>query len=152
MTHSAATEAPTVRIEVQVMYFDTDCGGVVHNTAYLRFIETARTLLATDLGMDLAAMAEDGLFPVVTRTEIDYKRPGKVMDKLEVHGRLEAFDRMRLWLSFEVRRPSDGTLLAQSRQILALVQIPPGKPLPLPEAWTARHPHLRRKREAQSPN
>ena len=26
------------------MFFDTDCAAVVHNIAYLRFIETARTL------------------------------------------------------------------------------------------------------------
>lgn len=129
------------------MYFDTDAGGVVHNTAYLRFIETARTLLAIQLGMDLAVMAEKGQSAVVARTEIDYKRPGKLLDKLEVHGRVEAFDRMRLWLSFEVRRPSDDLLLAQCRQMLALVQVPPGKPIPLPTEWTAAYPHLRRRRE-----
>ena len=32
-----------IRTEVQVMFFDTDCGGVVSNIAYLRFIEIART-------------------------------------------------------------------------------------------------------------
>ena len=31
-----------IRTEVQVMFFDTDCAAVVHNIAYLRFIETAR--------------------------------------------------------------------------------------------------------------
>jgi len=40
------SEQPHVRTEVQVMFFDTDCGGVVSNIAYLRFIEIARTLLA----------------------------------------------------------------------------------------------------------
>src|SRR5438105_1673101 len=38
--------APRIRTEVQVMFFDTDCAAVVHNIAYLRFIEIARTLLA----------------------------------------------------------------------------------------------------------
>ena len=50
--------APRIRTEVQVMFFDTDCGGVVHNIAYLRFIEIARTLLAERLGLALAEMAE----------------------------------------------------------------------------------------------
>ena len=39
------------------MFFDTDLGGVVHNIAYLRFIETARTRLAAQLGMELKEMA-----------------------------------------------------------------------------------------------
>src|SRR5438552_3577396 len=38
------SEQPRIRTEVQVMFFDTDCGGVVSNIAYLRFIEIARTL------------------------------------------------------------------------------------------------------------
>ena len=41
--------SPRVRTQVQVMFFDTDCGGVVSNIAYLRFIEIARTLLAEEL-------------------------------------------------------------------------------------------------------
>ena len=44
-------DAPRIRTELQVMFFDTDCGGVVHNIAYLRFIEVARTLLAEKLGL-----------------------------------------------------------------------------------------------------
>src|SRR5438270_13792411 len=43
--------APRIRTEVQVMFFDTDCAAVVHNIAYLRFIEIARTLLAEELGL-----------------------------------------------------------------------------------------------------
>ena len=35
--------APRIRTDVQVMFFDTDCAAVVHNLAYLRFIEVART-------------------------------------------------------------------------------------------------------------
>jgi acyl-CoA thioesterase FadM len=33
-----------ISTEICVMYFDTDASGAVHNIAYLRFIETARTL------------------------------------------------------------------------------------------------------------
>ncbi|PYK15558.1 MAG: acyl-CoA thioesterase, partial [Verrucomicrobia bacterium] len=41
------------------MFFDTDCGGVVSNIAYLRFIEIARTLLAEELGLALTEMADN---------------------------------------------------------------------------------------------
>ena len=70
------------------MFFDTDAGGVVHNIAYLRFIEMARTLLAVQLGMDWNRIARTSVYPVVVRTEIDYKRPAILGDELEVHGRL----------------------------------------------------------------
>ncbi len=50
------SDAPRIRTEVQVMFFDTDCGGVVSNIAYLRFIEIARTQLVEELGLPLAEM------------------------------------------------------------------------------------------------
>ena len=62
------------------MFFDTDCGGVVHNIAYLRFVEIARTLLAEELGMSLAQMMETQRYPVVVRTEIDYRRGARLGD------------------------------------------------------------------------
>ena len=134
---------PTIQTELQVMFFDTDCGGVVHNIAYLRFIETARTLLAEQLGMKLVNMAETGLYPVVVRTEIDYRKPARLGDKLVVNGRLDSLGRMRFWCAFEIVRPADGALIVESRQTLALIQMPAGKPVRLPEDWSTRFAHLR---------
>jgi YbgC/YbaW family acyl-CoA thioester hydrolase len=126
---------PRVEIEVQVMFFDTDCGAVVHNIAYLRFIETARTLLAEKLGMKLVEMAHTQQYPVVVRTEIDYRRAAKLGDRLHIHGWLEKLERVRFWCGFEIRRPADDTLIAQCRQMLALVQMPEAKLLRLPDDW-----------------
>ena len=125
------------------MFFDTDCAGVVHNIVYLRFIEVARTLLAEQLGMGLVTMAETQTYPVVVRTEIDYRRPARLGDHLVVHGWLESVERLRFWCGFEVRRPSDGTLIATSRQMLAVIRMPEGKPVRLPEDWAERFGHLR---------
>lgn len=117
------------------MFFDTDCGGVVHNIAYLRMIETCRTRLAAKLGMDLLTMAETKLYPVVVRTEIDYKRPAKLGDWLLIRGRLAEVSKARFWCSFEMTREADGTVLVTARQALALVQMPEGKPVRLPAGW-----------------
>jgi YbgC/YbaW family acyl-CoA thioester hydrolase len=136
-------ETPSIQTEVQVMFFDTDCAAVVHNISYLRFIEIARTLLAEQLGMGLADMARTHQYPVVVRTEVDYKRPATLGDKLVVHGRLEKFERTRFWCAFEIRRPKDGALIVQSRQMLAVVQMPAGKPIRLPKDWNERFAHLK---------
>jgi YbgC/YbaW family acyl-CoA thioester hydrolase len=132
MTSAAA---PRVRTDIQVMFFDTDCGGVVHNIAYLRFVEVARTLLAEKLGLPLAQMAETQRYPVVVRTEIDYKRGAKLADRLVVEGWLDRFDRVRFWCAFEILRPKDNTVIAKCRQMLALVEMPGGKVLRLPDEW-----------------
>lgn len=129
------SRAPRIRTEVQVMFFDTDCAAVVHNLAYLRFIETARTLLAEKLGMKLTEMASTQRYPVVVRTEIDYRRPAKLADQLVVEGWLDRVDRVRFWCAFQVLRPADGALIATCRQMLAVIQMPEGKLLRLPEDW-----------------
>ncbi len=133
---------PKIRTEVQVMFFDTDCAAVVHNIAYLRFIETARTNLGEQLGLGLADMVKTSLFPVVARTEIDYKKPALLGDRLVIDGWLDSLDRSRFWCGFEARRASDDALIVTSRQMLALVQMPAGRPVRLPANWRTRYAHL----------
>lgn len=139
----SAVETPRIETPLQVMFFDTDCAGVVHNIVYLRFIEVARTHLAEQLGMGLVEMARTQTFPVVVRTEIDYKKPAVLGDRLVVHGWLESVERLRFWCAFEIRRLSDGALIAMSRQMLAVIQMPAGKPVRLPADWATRFAHLR---------
>jgi YbgC/YbaW family acyl-CoA thioester hydrolase len=126
---------PHIVTEEEVMFYDTDCGGVVHNIAYLRFIEKARTKLAEKLGMNLVSMSETNLFPVVVRTEIDYRKPAKLGDHLAIRGWLAEVERVRFWVEFEIIRKSDGARMITSRQALACVQMPAGKVQRLPEGF-----------------
>jgi YbgC/YbaW family acyl-CoA thioester hydrolase len=129
------SDQPRIRTELQVMFFDTDCAAVVHNIAYLRFIEIARTLLAEQLGLGLVQMAESKRYPVVVRTEIDYRRAANLGDRLAVDGWLDKVDRIRFWCAFRILRPADNALIVECRQMLAIVQMPEGKLLRLPEDW-----------------
>jgi YbgC/YbaW family acyl-CoA thioester hydrolase len=127
--------APRIRTEVQVMFFDTDCGGVVHNIAYLRFVEIARSLLAEKLGLALAKMAETQRYPVVVRTEIDYRCAARLGDRLVIEGWLDQVERVRFWCGFKIVRQTDDALIAECRQMLALIEMPAGKLQRLPEKW-----------------
>lgn len=137
-TSPMSSSKPTFETREEVMFFDTDCGGVVHNIAYLRMIETCRTRLAALMGMDLRSMGETAVFPVVTRTEIDYKRPAKLGDWITIRGRLDEVARARFWCAFEMIREDDGTTLVTARQALALVAMPEGRPLRLPAEWAEK--------------
>ena len=138
-----ASAPPRIETPVQVMFFDTDCAAVVHNIAYLRFIETNRTLLAEQLGMKLVEMARAQTYPVLVRTEIDYRKPAALGDQLVVHGWLDRLERSRFWMAFEIRRPADGALIVTCRQMLAVIQMPAGKPVRPPAEWHERWPQLR---------
>lgn len=129
------SSVPRIRTDVQVMFFDTDAAAVVHNIAYLRFVETARTLLAEQLGMKLHDMAATQQYPVVIRTEIDYRRAARLGDHLIVEGWLERLERARFWCAFRLTRTGDEALIAECRQLLALIEMPGAKLLRLPDAW-----------------
>jgi YbgC/YbaW family acyl-CoA thioester hydrolase len=136
-------ETPALDTEVRVMFFDTDAGGVVHNIAYLRFIETNRSLLAEKLGYPLREMLDQGGCPVVLRTEIDYRRPARLWDVLRVRGELSKFKRSRFWCSFTITRPADGALIVTCEQLLAVVRLPDLKVLRLPSHWETDFAHLK---------
>ena len=136
----AKSGLPRIEYEMPVMFFDTDCGGVIHNLAYLRFVETARTVMAEQMGMRLAEMAAEGLYPVVLRTEIDYLSPGKFGDRIIVRGGVSEVGRVRFWVEFDVVRADDGTVLTKSRQSLALIRMPGPKAERLPEEWFKARP------------
>ena len=79
--------------------------------------------------MSLAEMARSQQFPVVVRTEIDYKRPAVLGDTLVIDGWLERVERIRFWCAFTITRQAMiRPVLIRCRQMLALVQMPAGKP------------------------
>jgi acyl-CoA thioesterase FadM len=80
-------------------------------------------------------MAETQKYPVVVRTEIDYRRAAKLGDKLTIEGWLDRLERVRFWCAFKIIRPSDEILIAECRQMLAIIQMPDAKLLRVPEDW-----------------
>ncbi len=130
-----SSDCLTISTEVQVMYFDTDAAGVVNNIAYLRFIETARTLLALKMGMSFKEIARTRIHPVVVRTEIDYRKAALLGDVLAINGSIAETSGVRFWINFEITRPEDDRLLVTCRQSLALIQMPQGRPVRLPAGF-----------------
>ena len=82
-----SSDRHSISTEIQVMYFDSDASGAVRDIAYLRFIETARTLLALRMGMSFREILQTKIHPVVVRTEIEYKKPAFLGDIIFVNGR-----------------------------------------------------------------
>jgi acyl-CoA thioester hydrolase len=74
---------------VRVYYDDTDAAGVVYYANFLRMAERARTEMLRLLGADHAATARShGVVLAVRRCEVDYLRPARLDDALDIHSRL----------------------------------------------------------------
>lgn len=134
---------PHITVPLEVYYFDTDAGGVVHNIAYLRMVEIARSHLAAALGWSLADMDRTGLVPVVARTEIDYRKPARLGDRLVVSAELVRMEKVRFFIQFEVASADNTEIVfARCTQTLVPVQLPGGRPQRVPKAWTEKYPQL----------
>ena len=70
---------------VRVYYEDTDAGGVVYYANYLKFFERARTEWLRSFGLNQDKLAqEEGLIFVVRRALLDFVRPARLDDMLEI--------------------------------------------------------------------
>ena len=115
---------------VRVYFEDTDAAGVVYYANYLRFAERARAEMLRALGVPHAAMmAGDGLTFAVRRCEIDYLRPARLDDALEVHTSNIALEAASLWADQAVLRA--GEVLVRMRLRLACLGAG-GRPARLP--------------------
>lgn len=139
----ALPKEPRLVVPVEIFYFDTDAGGVVHNVAYLRMVEVARSKFAEFLGWTLKEMNETGRVPVVAKTEIDYLKPAKLGDILEIEAKLIGMGKVRFFLEFTLRRQADQVVMAICKQTMVPVQLPSGRPQRVPEAWLAAYAALK---------
>ena len=122
-------EGDTHVLPVRVYFEDTDFGGVVYHANFLKFCERGRSDFIRLLGIhhqDLADpnAGEPSVF-VVRRIEIDYLRPGRLDDVLEVATRCTEIGAASLTLSQEVRRGRDVLALANVTVVLVSAS---GKP------------------------
>jgi len=134
---------PRLTVPLEVYYFDTDAGGVVHNIAYLRMVEIARSQLAAALGWSLEEMGRTGLVPVVARTEIDYLKPARLGDHLVVSAELVRMEKVRFLIRFEIASAAQPDLIfVRCLQTMVTVQLPGGRPQRVPSAWCDAYPQL----------
>ena len=132
---SAAAQLPPHSFPVRVYYEDTDAAGIVYYASYLKYAERARTEMMREFGVAHAAMVEqDGVMFAVRRCEIDYLRPARLDDLLDVETRLVEVGGATIDAEQVVRRSGDD--LVRIRIRLACLD-GRGRPARLPAAVRA---------------
>ncbi len=123
------------RLDIRVYYEDTDFSGFVYHASYLRFMERGRTELLRGLAGNQSDLHQDadGLHFVVRRMVIDYARPARMDDLLQVRTWTSEMKGASMHLAQEVRRGED--LLVRAEVVVACVR--DGRAIRLPEALRA---------------
>jgi len=80
----------TFSLPIRIYFEDTDSGGVVYHSNYLKFMERARTEWLSALGIDQRHLKQDNhIMFVVHRIDIQYKLPARFNDDLIVKSELK---------------------------------------------------------------
>lgn len=95
-------------IPVRVYYEDTDAGGVVYYANYLRFMERARTEWLRALGFEQDELSRNqNVVFAVRAVRVDYLRPARLNDMLEITVALGRIGSASLVFAQEVRRDAE---------------------------------------------
>ncbi len=127
--------------KTRVYYSDTDCGGIVYHARYLDFAEHARTELlrkvAQKQGLDgsQSSMIDLGKMAFVVKSiTVDYQKPSRLDDLLEVTTEIESEKRFSITFIQTVKRESEVLCVLKVR--VASINTETLRPTPLP-SWFA---------------
>jgi acyl-CoA thioester hydrolase len=121
---------------VRVYYEDTDFSGIVYHANYLRFMERGRTNYLRLLGADHRALFEEtekeapGFAFVVRAMQIDFLKPARMDDVLEIVTRPQEVKGASSLLRQDVMRGADALVTANVR--VAFVSGGRARPIPKP--------------------
>ncbi len=123
-------------LPVRVYFEDTDFSGLVYHATYLRWCERGRSDFLRLLGVDHRGLIapEGGHEPaafVIRRMEIDFLKPARIDEVLEVHTRCREVGAATLTLDQTIRR---GDVVLFTARVLAVLVSMAGKPLRLAPA------------------
>ena len=121
---------------IRVYYEDTDLGGVVYYANYLRFLERARTEWLRAAGVGQGELARDhGVVFVVRSISLDYLKPARFDDELEVTVGIEDVGASRIGLAQRIVRGAEDLVTASVD--IACVHTQTFKPARIPGPVTA---------------
>ena len=117
--------------KTKVYYEDTDAGGVVYYANYLKFLERARSEAIYSLGYTNKGLNEQyGILLIVKSCNIEYKKPARFEDVLEVNSEVVSFSKTSILMKQLILRNKD--LISEAEIHLVAVN-KYGKPSKIPE-------------------
>lgn len=125
-------------LPVRVYFQDTDAGGVVYHASYVNFLERSRTeWLRERCGYSNGGLLNEwGVVFVVRSMRLDYLRPARLDDLLDITAEVAEIGRSRLLLRQQVLR--DGEILVRAEVELVCVTVEGFKPVAMPDALRAQ--------------
>ena len=125
------TVAFTLGIEVR--FRDCDPMGHVNNAVYLTYLEQARFAHWREIwGMNFERLPEGTPGVILAHADIDYRRPAKYGDHLEVRIALASIGRTSFKYEYEIVDQA-GRIVATARSVQVMYDYAAANPVPIPD-------------------
>jgi acyl-CoA thioester hydrolase len=140
--YSGRFEAGSHRFAIRIYFEDTDAGGVVYHTSYLRFMERARSDMMRLAGIEQRGAMErgEGCY-VVAGIGMRYKAPARLDDDLLVVSRIAKMKAATCLVHQRVMRGAE--MLVEADISVALIG-PHGRPMRQPRHWIETFERMQR--------
>jgi acyl-CoA thioester hydrolase len=119
--------------EIRVYYADTDHGGVVYYSNYLKWFEIGRTEILRQSGFNYADFAKQGLIAPVVEVKCNYKESAKYDDIIIIKTEIEKIGNSSIKFNYQIIRKSGNQLLAEGYTVNVFVDQKTKKSTEIPE-------------------
>ena len=116
--------------EIKIYYEDTDAGGVVYYSNYLKFLERARTEMIETVGLTNKKLLEEHKTLIIVKScNIEYISPVKLEDKIQIYSTIETLNKASFVVIQNIKK--DNNLVVKAKLKLVTVN-QEGKPTKIP--------------------
>ena len=135
--HPTAPIPTSGAVRIRVRYCECDPMGVAHHASYIPWLEVGRTELLRAGGVSYAQLEAAGVFLVIVKLDVRYRRPIRYDDVVEIRSVVIGGSRVKIEHEYDIAvverdgKPTD-ELVAAAGTTLACVG-PDGRPRPLPD-------------------
>jgi len=137
----------TTRIKIRG--YHEDRFGHVNNARYLELLEEARWDHLQERGVDSRFLKTHGVFPVVVRLTIAYRRPASAGDELDIETRVVGGGRRKIIIAQEARFAGADDTCIEAEMTVVFLDERTGRPVPLCEDLLRAWPELRAAAEGE---
>ncbi len=117
--------------KLKVYYEDTDSGGVVYYSNYLKFLERARTEALFSIGFSNIKIRDKfNSLIIVKSCNIEYKKPAYLEDELTIRSFVKSITKTSFFMNQEISKKD--TVIAEAKVHLVFVD-QKGKPVKIPD-------------------
>jgi acyl-CoA thioester hydrolase len=104
------------RCPVRVRYSEVDRQGIVYYSRYLEYVDVAHIEYFRAVGFEYRDLIErHGLDPSVIQARLEYKRPARFDEVLQVQARVVAIGRSSFRMEYEITRPQGDDAIASAQ-------------------------------------